>query len=119
MFLSHLHLKQVLRCFWIGGSVHLFTQAELCAANHETCELGVFTQHASNIEAQSTQDARAQVLTQPFDVACVQCEHPHSHTQVPFALRRVARPVWMRLKGFCLKICLWVLCEWGLRSHYC
>ena len=31
-----------------------------------------------------------------FDVACVQCGHPHSRTQVPFALRRVARPVWMR-----------------------
>ncbi len=23
----------------------------------------------------------------PFDVACVQCEHSHSRTQVPFALR--------------------------------
>ena len=32
----------------------------------------------------------------PFDVAGVQCEHSHSRTQVPFVLRRVARPVWMR-----------------------
>ena len=38
----------------------------------------------------------------PFDVACVQCEHSYSRTQVPFArvaLRvasRVPRPVWMR-----------------------
>ncbi len=32
----------------------------------------------------------------PFDVACVQYGHSHSRTQVPFALRRVARPVWMR-----------------------
>ncbi len=32
----------------------------------------------------------------PFDVAYVQCEHSHSRTQVPFALRHVARPVWMR-----------------------
>ncbi len=33
-----------------------------------------------------------------FDVACVQCEHSHSRTQVSFALRRVARarPVWTR-----------------------
>ena len=23
----------------------------------------------------------------PFDVACLQCEHSHSRTQVPFALR--------------------------------
>ena len=32
----------------------------------------------------------------PFDVACMQYEHCHSHTQVPFVLRRVAHPVWMR-----------------------
>ncbi len=32
----------------------------------------------------------------PFDVDCPQCEHSHSGTQVPFALRRLARPVWMR-----------------------
>ena len=31
----------------------------------------------------------------PFDVACVQCEHSHLHQQVPFASRRVARPVWI------------------------
>ena len=30
--------------------------------------------------------------------ACVQCEHSHSCTQVPFVLRRFARPVWMRSK---------------------
>ena len=45
-----------------------------------------------------------------FDVACVQCEHPHSHQQVPFAgvaLRVVSRvlcglgPSWVsdRAKG--------------------
>ena len=31
-----------------------------------------------------------------FDVAGVQCEHSRSHTQVPFALPRVTRLVWMR-----------------------
>ena len=30
------------------------------------------------------------------DVACMQCGHPHSHQLVPFALRRVEHPVWMR-----------------------
>ncbi len=33
-----------------------------------------------------------------FDVACVQCGHPHSHQQFPFAcvaLRRVPHPVWI------------------------
>ena len=32
-----------------------------------------------------------------FDVACVQCGHPHSHQQVPFACvaRARARPVWI------------------------
>ena len=34
-----------------------------------------------------------------FDVACVQCGHPHSHQQVPFALRVASR----------------VLCGYGLR----
>ena len=31
-----------------------------------------------------------------FDVACMECEHPHSRIQVPFAFRRVVHPVWMR-----------------------
>ena len=31
-----------------------------------------------------------------FHVACMQCGHPHSHQHFPFALCRVARPVWMR-----------------------
>ena len=30
----------------------------------------------------------------PFDVACMQCEHSHLRTQVLFALRRIAHPVW-------------------------
>ena len=30
-----------------------------------------------------------------FDVACMQCGHPHSHQQVPFACIARARPVWI------------------------
>ena len=33
-----------------------------------------------------------------FDVACVQCGHPHSHQLVPFVCIARARPVWMRPK---------------------
>ena len=46
---------------------------------------------------QSTQDAERNAPRKfkhfPFDVACVQCGHPHSHQQVPFAC--VPRPVWI------------------------
>ncbi len=40
-----------------------------------------------------------------FDVACVQCGHPHSHQQIPFACgalhvaSRVPRPVWIGPKA--------------------
>ena len=42
---------------------------------------------------------RAQIgMRFSFDVACVQCGHPHLHQQVPFArvaLRVALRPVWI------------------------
>ena len=37
--------------------------------------------------------ARENSNAKPYDVACVQCEHSHSRTRVPFALRRLARPL--------------------------
>ena len=33
-----------------------------------------------------------------FDVACMQCEHSHSYTQVPFLLHCIACAVWIKLK---------------------
>ena len=50
--------------------------------------------------AQSTLDAghdAAQIRSFSFDVACVQCGHPHSHQQAPFAciVHRVPPPVWI------------------------
>ena len=47
-----------------------------------------------------THTGRARKLERfSFDLACVQCGHSHSHQQVPFAWRRVMRPVWIRPYG--------------------
>ena len=54
-------------------------------------------------KAQSTQDAmRAQIKRFSFDIACVQCGHPHSLQQVPFAC-------------VALRVASCVLCGLGLK----
>ncbi len=40
-----------------------------------------------------------------FDVACLQCGHSHSHQQVPFASRGIARPVWIGPQVAPLSVC--------------
>ncbi len=57
------------------------------------------------VKAQSTLDARHKFQCKSFDVACVQCGHPHSHQQVPFA-------------GVALHVASRVLCGLGLTTVF-
>ncbi len=51
-----------------------------------------------------------------FDIACVQCGHPHSHQQVPFACVARVRPVWMRPKISGITCSVWDKSAGGCRK---